>query len=170
MKKLFVGALAALCLAMAPNTYAKSINLLEINRVDGKKDKLKLHESLQIRAGEKGDILLVHPNITCSYPVADVKNFTFAEGTLDSDYSGDYELREEPEDGIAQPACTGVTISIRPDAIIVEGASESITLHSVSGLQAGQWPVAPRVQIPIASLAPGVYILRADSTTLKISL
>lgn len=168
MKKLLVGALAALALCVAPGAYAKTFNLLQINRVDGKQDKLRLHESLQIQAGEKGDILLVHPNITCSYPVADVKTFTFASGTLDSDYSGDYELKDE-EESIASVS-TGVTIAIAPESITVSGATEAITLHGVNGIQVGQWPAAATVTIPTASLPHGVYILTADATTLKISL
>lgn len=168
MKRLFLGALTALSLALAPAAYSKTLNTLLINRVDGKQDKLKLHESLQIVPSEEGDILLIHPSVTCIYPLADVKSMTMTNNTaMTTDYEGDYELKDE--DSIAETTA-GVTISIAPGAITVSGCSEAITLHAANGIETGRWNVAPSVRISTSSLLPGVYILRAGATTLKVRI
>ena len=150
---------------------ARNVNTLVINRTDGKTDKIALHKDLNITQSENGDILMVHPNITVTYPCELVKTLTggfqtFATGNY---YIGDHELKP---DAIEAPEVEGLTINIETDAIRIAGLGESSV--RLIDLQ-GKTIVSVAVQggeavVSTASIPAGVYLLAAGKTTLKVKL
>lgn len=159
---------------------ARTINTLVINRTDGKVDKIAMHKNLDISLNDKGEILMVHPEVTVAYPREQVKSFTagfqaFASGSY---YIGENQVKEDPEDpkdpeedAIADVAAGGVSIVIDRAVISVSGVENGVKLVDLQGKTvASRKPADGSVEISIAGLPSGVYILIADKTTLKIKI
>ena len=159
---------------------ARTINTLVINRTDGKVDKIAMHKNLDISLNDKGEILMVHPEVTVAYPREQVKSFTagfqaFASGSY---YIGENQVKEDPEDpkdpeedAIADVAADGVSIVIDRAVISVSGVENGVKLVDLQGKTVVlRKPADGSVEISIAGLSSGVYILIADKTTLKIKI
>lgn len=162
---------------------ARTINTLVINRTDGKVDKIAMHKNLDISLNDKGEILMVHPEVTVAYPREQVKSFTagfqaFASGSY---YIGENQVKEDPEDpkdsedpeedAIADVTADGVSIVIDREVISVSGVENGVKLVDLQGKTVvSRKPADGSVKISIAGLPSGVYILIADKTTLKIKI
>ena len=159
---------------------ARTINTLVINRTDGKVDKIAMHKNLDISLNDKGEILMVHPEVTVAYPREQVKSFSagfqaFASGSY---YIGENQVKEDPEDpkdpeedAIADVAADGVSIVIDRAVISVSGVENGVKLVDLQGKTVvSRKPADGSVEISIAGLPSGVYILIADKTTLKIKI
>lgn len=149
---------------------AKTINTLVINRTDGKTDKIAMHRNLDVSINDKGEILMVHPEVTVAYPREQVKNFTvgfqaFAAGMY---YIGDNQVKEE--DAVVAPEVDGVTVLIDRSVIAVSGVKQGVRLIDLQGKTVVNRAVSGSVEISIAELPAGVYVLVADKTTLKIKI
>lgn len=149
---------------------ARNVNTLLINRTDGKTDKIAIHKDLNVTRAENGDILMVHPSITVAYPVDLVKNISpgFQSFATGSYYIGDHELKE---DALTAPEVDGLTFAIEDNQIIISGLQNSARLIDLSGkviFQSGA--TGGRTIIPTASLPGGVYLLQADTTTVKVKI
>ena len=173
MNKFRAFLMCASLLAGAVTAGARTINTLVINRTDGKTDKIAMHKNLDISLNDKGEILMVHPEVTVAYPREQVKSFTvgfqtFAAGSY---YIGENQVKEDPDDAIIAPEADGVSVVIDRTAISVSGVETGVKLIDLKGTTvAARSAAGGSVEISIASLPAGVYILIADKTTLKIKI
>ncbi len=165
--------IGASLLAGAVTAGARTINTLVINRTDGKTDKIAMHKNLDISLNEKGEILMVHPEVTVAYPREQVKSFTagfqaFTSGTY---YIGENQVKEDPDDAIVAPEADGVSVVIDRTVISVSGVETCVKLVDLQGKTIRVSNAADGyAEIHIAELPAGVYILIADKTTLKIKI
>lgn len=173
MNRFRVLLMCASLLAGAATAGARTINTLVINRTDGKTDKIAMHKNLDISLNDKDEILMVHPEVTVAYPREQVKSFTvgfqaFAAGTY---YIGENQVNNDPEDAIVAPEADGVSIMIDRTVISVSGVETGVRLIDLQGKTVASREAADgHVEIPIAELPAGVYVLIADKTTLKIKI
>ena len=152
---------------------AAKVNTLIINRTDGKIDKIAMHQDLDVSLNDKGEILMVHPEVTVAYPLELVKSFTPGYYTFTSGnyYSGDHQVDNGQEDAIVAPENEGVSVIIDRETIAVSGLKGSLLLVDMHGKTIRRSEsVDGQAQIAIGSLADGVYVLIADKTTLKIRI
>ena len=175
MKKIRATFLSAAMLLGSLVSGARTINTLIINRTDGKTDKIAMNADLDISLNEDGDILLVHPAITVSYPQASVKYFSagfqnFATGKY---YIGDHELKDDEEDGIAVPEVDGLEITVDGAVIRISGLSRGsdARLIALDGKEIVRVrPTDGRAEIRTSGLTAGIYLLVAGNTTVKIRI
>ena len=170
MNKLKAILMCASLLAGGLAASARNINTLLINRTDGKTDKIAIHKDLNVTRAENGDILMVHPSITVAYPVDLVKNISpgFQSYATDSYYIGDHELKE---DALTAPEVDGLSFSIGENQIVITGLQTSARLIGLGGTIVFQTPASNgQAIISTASLPAGVYLLQADSTTVKVKI
>ena len=171
MNKLKAILMCAALLAGGFAASARNVNTLLINRTDGKTDKIAIHKELNITRAENGDILMVHPSITVAYPVDLVKNLTpgFQSFATDKYYIGDHELKEE--DALTAPEVDGLSFSIVENQIIITGMQTGVRLIDLSGKVIYQASASDgQATISTTALPTGVYLLQADSTTVKVKI
>lgn len=168
MKKFTARTLLALILAVvgatAINAATTYNNVLCINRVDGVCEHLMLDTALDIQVTDDGGIRLIHPDVWVFYDANEVDYFTFASLDDPETYDGDHSA-------INELTAPDRTIKIADGTISVDGAS-SVSIYDLNGRQISRATIADNgsATLSISSLPSGIYIVRIDSTSLKIKL
>lgn len=159
MKKLLlVVAMAAAAIAGSVASAAEKYNVVRIDRVDGVREHLLLDENLDIRIGEQGSLLLVHPEITVEYEISEIGSMSVAYVDDAALYDGDHES------GISTPEAPERLIRITEEAIAA-GADDVITAYDLKGRKVA----SAKERLDLTRLPAGaVYIVRIGSTSLKI--
>lgn len=160
---LVIGAAGIGVNAATPTTF----NIMNINRTDGETERLLIDSKLDISLSETGTLLLVHPEITIEYEIAEVETITFDR---DNEFTGLYE--GDHQSGIETPVLpeNETVISFSPDEIRVTGGQD-ILLYDLKGVKvAARKAEGGIASLPTSSLPKGVYIVKAGKSTLKIKL
>lgn len=156
MKKLIL--LTALVLGLTA-TAANKFNIVNINRADGVKEQLLLHETLTMKMSGRNTLLLIHPDITVEYEIPEIQSINFGYNADAPLYNGDHEA------GIAEVNADR-QIEITPEAI--KGAdNEPIDAYDLNGRKIASATGTLDMHLLPAS---AIYIVRIGSTSLKIKL
>lgn len=149
---------------------ARNINTVIINRTDGVKDRIAMNANLSISKADNGDLLMVHPNITVSYPTDLIQSVTVGYYSFPSGkyYYGDHELIP---DAIEAPEVDGLSVSVSENSVSIGGLKTDVSLIDLQGkVLMTVKPHNGEAEISTSQLPAGVYIIAANRTTLKIKL
>lgn len=150
--------MAALALGLTA-TAANNFNIVNINRADGVKEQLLLHEKLTMKMSGRNTLLLIHPEITIEYEIPEIQSINFGYDANAPLYNGDHES------GLKE-AAVDRRIEITPEA--VKGAPDDrIEAYDLNGRKIA----TATGSLNLHTLPAGaIYIVRIGSTSLKIKL
>lgn len=153
--------LASLIMALACSGAwaATTFNTLIINRADGVEERMALASSFAIYADGR-NITLQHSKVTLEYAMEEVKNFTFGNHTFaeGESYEGDH-IKVSAIDEVEAP---GREIILGDSEI---SSSTGLIVYNLKGIE-----VARGTRVDLTSLPAGIYVVKAGTTTMKITL
>lgn len=156
MKPIIAALFLGLAAVLPLHADERTVNALQIVRTDGQTDWMKLSADMTIAPAADGQLQLTHPKVTAVYPLSQVKQMQFGYKNFATDkyYTGQND---------ASAQAPGLRFAITPAEIIAEGAS-SLLIYNVSG----GLVASGKDRCDISALPHGIYIVNADSRSLKI--